>query len=136
MTCWSIYLYDGVLKALKRGCAGLKILVKRRQGRHKNGPCCNIRQRPFLCKNYFLQAQPQPEDFLSSFFCMVPASAHSGHFFGLHLPSLVAPHFSHLNTAIFFSFWLIQLKVKIKKYSIYYYQNAYTFCFLIHGKEY
>jgi hypothetical protein len=49
---------------------------------------------------YFLPAQPQPEDFLSSFFCMVPVSAHSGHFFGLHLPSLVAPHFSHLNTAI------------------------------------
>jgi len=35
---------------------------------------------------------------------MVPASVHAGHFFGLHLPSLVAPHFSHLNTAILFSF--------------------------------
>ena len=54
--------------------------------------------------NYFLQAQPQPEDFFSSCFCMVPASVHSGHFLGLHLPSLVAPHFSHLNTAILFSF--------------------------------
>jgi hypothetical protein len=61
------------------------------------------RQGPFCDKNnYFLQAQPQPDDFLSSFFCMVPASAHSGHFFGLHLPSFVAPHFSHLNTAILF----------------------------------
>jgi hypothetical protein len=60
-------------------------------------------QGPFFENNYFLQAQPQPDDCLSSFFCMVPVSAHSGHFFGLHLPSLVAPHFSHLNTAIFIS---------------------------------
>jgi len=48
-----------------------------------------------------LQPQPQLEDFFSSCFIMVPVSEHSGHFFGLHLPSLVAPHFSHLNTAIF-----------------------------------
>jgi hypothetical protein len=57
-------------------------------------------------QDYFFdeQAQPQPEDFFSSCFCMVFASAQAGHFFGLHLPSLVAPHFSHLKTAIAFSF--------------------------------
>jgi hypothetical protein len=56
-------------------------------------------------RNYFFaeQAQPQPEDLFSSCFCMAPVSVHAGHFFGLHLPSLVAPHFSHLNTAILFS---------------------------------
>jgi hypothetical protein len=59
-------------------------------------------------RNYFFaeQAQPQPEDFLSSDFAMVPVSAQSGHFFGLHRPSFVAPHFSHLNTAILFSFFI------------------------------
>jgi len=69
----------------------------------KTAPVQLKRQGPFCDKgNYFLQAQPQPDDFLSSCFCMVPDSAHSGHFFGLHLPSLVAPHFSHLNTDILF----------------------------------
>ena len=53
--------------------------------------------------DYFLQEQPQPDDFAPSCFCMVPVSVHSGHFLGLHLPSLVAPHFSHLNTAILYS---------------------------------
>ena len=64
------------------------------------------RQGP-LCRAYFFaeQAQPQPDDFLSSCFAIVPVSAHSGHFFGLHLPSLVAPHFSHLKTAISSSFF-------------------------------
>jgi hypothetical protein len=42
---------------------------------------------------------------------MVPGSAHSGHFFGLHLPSLVAPHFSHLNSAILSSFDRINLQI-------------------------
>jgi hypothetical protein len=59
-----------------------------------------------------LQEQPQPEDFPSSFFCILPVSAHSGHFFGLHLPSLVAPHFSHLNTAISFSSVGINKQIK------------------------
>jgi hypothetical protein len=72
-------------------------------GKYKKAPSIVKRQGPFEKSNYFLQAQPQPEDFFSSCFCMVPVSVHSGHFFGLHLPSLVAPHFSHLNTAIFFS---------------------------------
>jgi len=67
-------------------------------------------QGPFEERNYFLQAQPHPEDFSSCFF-MVSASAHSGHFLGLHLPSLVAPHFSHLNTAIFCSFDRIDLQI-------------------------
>ncbi|MBW2501987.1 MAG: hypothetical protein JRD39_03500 [Deltaproteobacteria bacterium] len=60
-----------------------------------------------LCRAYFFaeQAQPQPDDFLSSCFAIVPVSAHLGHFFGLHLPSLVAPHFSHLKTAISSSFF-------------------------------
>jgi hypothetical protein len=64
--------------------------------------------RGMVCRNYFFaeQAHPQPEDFFSSCFCMVPVSVHSGHFFGLHLPSLVAPHFSHLNTAILFSLFI------------------------------
>jgi hypothetical protein len=74
-------------------------------GWNEKSPCRNNQQGLF-CKIYFLQEQPQPEDFVSSFFAMVPVSAHSGHFFGLHLPSLVAPHFSHLNTAISFSFVL------------------------------
>jgi hypothetical protein len=68
----------------------------------KTTPVKVKKQGLFIKMDYFLQAQPQPDDFLSSFFCMVPDSEHSGHFFGLHLPSLVAPHFSHLNTAILF----------------------------------
>jgi hypothetical protein len=72
-------------------------------GKYEKAPAIEKCQGPFGESNYFLQAQPQPEDFLSSCFCMVPVSVHSWHFFGLHLPSLVAPHFSHLNTAIFFS---------------------------------
>jgi hypothetical protein len=36
----------------------------------------------------------------------VPDSAQAGHFFGLHLPSFVAPHFSHLKTAMVISFVL------------------------------
>ena len=82
--------------------------VKDRRGRKveiKKAPAIKLWQGQ-AGQNYFLQAQPQPEDFFSSFFSMVPDSAHSGHFFGLHLPSLVAPHFSHLNTGILFSFFV------------------------------
>jgi hypothetical protein len=72
----------------------------------KRSPCHTFLAGALYGKNYFFaeQAQPQPEDFFSSCFCMVPGSVHAGHFFGLHLPSWVAPHFSHLNTAILFSF--------------------------------
>jgi len=51
--------------------------------------------------NYFfaLQPHPQPEAF-SSFLIMQSLPPQSAHFLGLHLPSLVAPHFSHLNIAI------------------------------------
>jgi len=50
---------------------------------------------------YFLalQQHPQPAVF-SSFLIMQSLPPQSAHFFGLHLPSLVAPHFSHLNIAI------------------------------------
>ena len=54
------------------------------------------------CYFFDEQAQPQPEALVSSCFCMVPDSAQAGHFWGLHLPSFVAPHFSHLKTAITF----------------------------------
>jgi hypothetical protein len=51
--------------------------------------------------NYFdLQLQPQPEDLASSCFTMTPVSPQSGQALGLHLPSLVAPHLSHLKTAM------------------------------------
>ncbi|HIJ89419.1 MAG: hypothetical protein OEV89_00990 [Desulfobulbaceae bacterium] len=62
-------------------------------------------RRPFkelsLWVDYFfaLQVQPHPEDF-SSFLIMQSLPPQSPHFFGLHLPSLVAPHFSHLNIAM------------------------------------
>ncbi len=73
-------------------------------GRKK--PLPDLPGRGLVWRDYFLapQAQPQPEDFFSSCFCMVPASVQAGHFLGLHLPSFVAPHFSHLNTAILISF--------------------------------
>jgi len=45
------------------------------------------------------QAHPHPVDF-SSFFIMQSLPPQSVHFLGLHRPSLVAPHFSHLNTAM------------------------------------
>ena len=79
--------------------------------------------RGMVCRNYFFaeQAQPQPEDFFSSCFCMVPVSVHSGHFLGLHLPSLVAPHFSHLNTAMISPFLLKGL--------LEYIQKQFNFCF-------
>jgi hypothetical protein len=88
-------------------------------------------QGPFEKCNYFLQAQPQPEDFFSSCFCIVPASVHSGHFLGLHLPSLVAPHFSHLNTAIFsplLDFWISLLNLKNHKIII----NRYALVIELH----
>jgi hypothetical protein len=58
------------------------------------------------CRYFFLplQEQPQPEDFEVSSLAIQPLSPHSPHFFGLHRPSLVAPHFSHLKSAIFVSF--------------------------------
>jgi len=79
--------------------------------REEKKPLPYISGRGSVGRDYFFveQAQPQPEDFFSSCFSMVPAAAHSGHFFGLHLPSLVAPHFSHLNTAILFSFYILIL---------------------------
>jgi hypothetical protein len=46
-----------------------------------------------------LQPHPQPEAF-SSFLAMQSLPPQSAHFLGLHLPSLVAPHFSHLNIAM------------------------------------
>ena len=52
-----------------------------------------------------LQPQPQPEDLASSF-TMLPVSLHEGHFLGLQRPSFVAPHFSHLNTAMISPFLL------------------------------
>ena len=57
--------------------------------------------------NYFdLQLQPQPEDFDSSCFTITPVSPQAGQVLGLHLPSLVAPHLSHLKTAIWSSFYI------------------------------
>jgi hypothetical protein len=73
--------------------------------------------------NYFLEAQPQPEDFFSSCLIMQPVSAHWGHFFGLHLPSLVAPHFSHLNTAIFFNSFL---PVVVSRNNVFYPLDAFA----------
>jgi len=46
------------------------------------------------------QQQPQLEAFFSSCLTITPFSPQEGHFFGLHRPSLVSPHFSHLNSAI------------------------------------
>ena len=57
--------------------------------------------------HFDLQLQPQPEDFDSSCLIITPASPQAAHFLGLHLPSLVAPHFSHLNIAIEVSLKLI-----------------------------
>ena len=69
----------------------------------KKSPCQGEMAGASMFEVYFFaeQAHPHPDDFLSSCFSMEPASAHAGHFLGLHLPSFVAPHFSHLNTAIF-----------------------------------
>ena len=53
---------------------------------------------------YFLALQPhrlQGAAAASSCLFMHPLSPQLPHFFGLQRPSLVAPHFSHLNTAIF-----------------------------------
>jgi hypothetical protein len=50
--------------------------------------------------------QPQPEDFVSSCFIITPVSLQAGHFLGLHLPSVVVPHLSHLKTAIWASCWI------------------------------
>jgi hypothetical protein len=50
--------------------------------------------------------QPQPEDFVSSCFIITPVSLQAGHFLGLHLPSVVSPHLSHLKTAIPASCWI------------------------------
>ncbi len=92
------------VKAAAKARQGWSARAKAAAG--KSGPYRMSRQGP-LCRAYFFaeQAQPQPDDFLSSCFAIVPVSAHSGHFFGLHLPSLVAPHFSHLKTAISSSFF-------------------------------
>lgn len=50
---------------------------------------------------FVLQEQPQPAVFSVSSFVMQPLAPHAAHFCGLHRPSLVAPHFSHLNIVIF-----------------------------------
>ncbi|MFH1020978.1 MAG: hypothetical protein V1782_10285, partial [Pseudomonadota bacterium] len=55
---------------------------------------------------FALQPHPQPEGF-SSFLIIQSLPPQSAHFFGLHLPSLLAPHFSHLNIAILFTSGII-----------------------------
>lgn len=54
-------------------------------------------------QDYFfaLQLQPHPQlEAFSSFLTMQSLPPQSAHFLGLHRPSLVAPHFSHLNIAM------------------------------------
>lgn len=64
-------------------------------------PCGSLLPEPTFRNCYFLalQPHPQPEAF-SSFLTMQSLPPQSAHFLGLHLPSLVAPHFSHLNMAM------------------------------------
>jgi hypothetical protein len=51
-----------------------------------------------------LQRQPQPEAFFSSCLTITSASPQAAHFLGLQRISTLAPHFEHLNSAIWFSF--------------------------------
>lgn len=100
---------SGILYILSKGAASrndrlhpcLDVFLAKKRLPHLI--CGSLQRTHPTGRGYFfvlqLQPHPQPEAF-SSFLTMQSLPPQSAHFLGLHLPSLVAPHFSHLNIAM------------------------------------